>query len=99
MHKHKETIYAKRPNPVGDKLISGEERFEKLEIETQIKVLLEILKLTQIGLSKADLREIGESANTGVMLMSKNITKLQEIKLIHQSVTGIYEQQVDLLTV
>ena len=99
MHKHKETIYAKRPNPVGDKLTSGEEKFEKLELETQIKILLEILKLTQIGLPEADLREIGGAKSTGTIKVGKKISGLHELKLIHQSVTGIYEQQVDLLTV
>lgn len=99
MRKHKETIYAKRPNPVGDKLTSGEEKFEKLELETQIKILLEILKLTQIGLPEADLREIGGAKSTGTIKVGKKISGLHELKLIHQSVTGIYEQQVDLLTV
>lgn len=99
MRKHKETIYAKRPNPVGDKLLYGEDKFEKLEIETQIKILLEILKLTQIGLPEADLREIGGAKSTGTIKVGKKISGLHEIKLIHQSVTGIYEQQVDLLTV
>lgn len=72
---------------------------KKLELETQIKILLEILKLTQIGLPEADLREIGGAKSTGTIKVGKKISGLHELKLIHQSVTGIYEQQVDLLTV
>lgn len=97
--KFQNTIFANRPNPVGEKLKNGEELFEKLSITEQAKVLLQILQLTKLGLPKADLKLIGQSTSTGVMPISKTISGVSELKLINQSVTGIYEQQVDLLTV
>ena len=97
--KHVEKIYKNRPNPVGEKLEKRQTEFEKLSVEEQGKVILALLNLTKIGTAEANLELIGESAHTGKMLISKNITDVKEFYLIHQSVTGIYEKQVDLLTV
>lgn len=99
MKKHTEEIYSKRPNPVGDKLMEGEGRYCKLPIDEQVLVLLEILKLSSSANTGADLKGIGGSGKTGVMMISKNISGLPECKLIHQSVTGLYQEEVDLLTV
>ncbi len=97
--KHMEKIYKKRPNPVGEKLEKRQIEFEKLGVEKQGKVILALLNLTKIGTAEANLELIGESAHTGKMLISKNITDVKEFYLVHQSVTGIYEKQVNLLTV
>lgn len=97
--KHNNTIYSQRPNPVGEKLVKRREEFINLNLNDQVTVLLEILKLTQIALGGANLKLIGEAEKTGVMLISKDITTLDEMLLINQSVTGLYEQKVNLLTV
>lgn len=65
----------------------------------QCRVLYEILQLSIIGNTRADLQLIGGAAISGVMLLSKNITDSKEFILINQSVTGLFEQKVDLLTV
>jgi CRISPR-associated endonuclease Csn1 len=97
--KHTKAIYQKRLNPIGKKLIDAREKFEQLTVEKQSLVLLQILQATQIGIAAADLTLIGGTANSGVMLFGKNITALSECKLINQSVTGLFESSVDLLTV
>ena len=97
--KHLNQIYNRRPNPVGMKLESGEEKFVNLSIKKQIYVLKQILQLSQRGNQGADLTDIGESKKTGVSLVSKEVTKKQEFKLINKSVTGLYENEIDLLTV
>ena len=99
LEKHVEGIYAKRPNPIGAKLQEKKEKFEALAIAQQCKVLNEILKVSAIGGSGADLSLIKEAPGSGIMLMSKKLVKLTELKLINQSVTGVYESYVDLLTV
>lgn len=100
LEKHKGSIYAKRPNPVGDKLFKAEERFCSLELSEQCDVLIQILKLSSIGAAAyADLRMLGETAKCGVMLMPKKISDAKELILINQSVTGLYENCIDLLTV
>ena len=73
--------------------------FNQLEITEQRQLLLELLNLSKIGVVKANLTLIGETSSAGTMKVSKNISESKEFKLIHQSITGLYEKQVDLLNV
>jgi CRISPR-associated endonuclease Csn1 len=98
--KHKDGIYAKRPNPIGVTLDNGREKFISLEIDKQVNILIQILNLSLIcNSASADLKEIGGSSKTGVTLISKKVSGYSEFKLINYSVTGLYEKEVDLLTV
>lgn len=97
--KHCNTIYKNRPNPVGEKLEGWTENFEKLGLKKQIYVLLQILQLSQLTNMGADLTDIGGVKKTGVSTLNKKISEKKEFKLINQSITGLYESQVDLLTV
>ena len=47
----------------------------------------------------ADLTLINGSKIAGNMALSKNITNAKSAFLIHQSITGLFEQKIDLLTV
>ena len=97
--KHLEGIFSRRPNQVGKKIQEGKARFEDLSVEMQVDVLKQIIGLSAIGLTSADLTPIGGAAKSGTMKINKNITKTKEFKLIFQSVTGLYENEVDLLTI
>lgn len=92
-------IYSKRPNPVGEMLNNKENKFIKLKKGEQCKILSEILKLTTIGVNSANLKLIGEAERAGVMLIPKKIDSANEFLLIHQSVTGVYEKHIDLLSI
>ena len=92
-------IYGKRPNPIGEKMQSGREKFQKLELREQIDLLLNVIQLISHNSGGADLTKIGETKSAGTMKISKTISGRKEIKLIYQSVTGLYEKEVDLLTV
>lgn len=94
--KHSTGIFAKRLNAVGGMLQKGRAKFIGLEPAEQRRVLLEILRLSAIGLTRANLTAIGGSPNSGVMSISNNLSNAQEFLLIHQSVTGVYEKTVDL---
>lgn len=97
--KHLQGIYNLRPNPVGDKLVMGREKFVELSISEQIYVLLQILQLSQLINQGADLCMIGGAKKTGVTLTNKIVSDCREFKLINQSITGLYENEIDLLTV
>ena len=99
MEKHKSGIYAKRPNPVGDKLSAKFGIFKDLEVSKQCEVLIQIVGLSAIGITSADLTLIKEAPKCGIMLMSKKINGAKELLLINQSVTGLFESRIDLLTV
>ena len=92
-------IFSIRPNGIADKMNSGKQKFSDLSIEKQVVILAEMLKLTSLGTMTANLTEIGASANSGKMLMNKEISNNNEVILINQSITGLYETKVDLLTV
>lgn len=97
--KHGNGIFSKRINSVGKKLQESVEIFADLDVSQQCKVLGEILKLTTIGPTSADLTLLGGAAKSGLMLMSKNISDADEMLLMNQSVTGIFENSIDLKTV
>lgn len=97
--KHTNTIYAKRPNPVGEKLKKGRDKFITLDLSNQAKVLMQILQLTQLSNMGADLSMIGESKKTGITLISKMVSEADEFVLINQSPAGLYESEIDLKTI
>ncbi|MCD7835774.1 MAG: type II CRISPR RNA-guided endonuclease Cas9 [Lachnospiraceae bacterium] len=97
--KHSEQIFAQRPNSMGQMLIKSKTLFENLAIEEQVITLISILQLTAIGPTTTDLTKIGGSANSGKILINKKISDCSEFKLINQSITGVYENTIDLLTI
>ena len=97
--KHTNGIYSCRPNSVGEKLIQGYDKFCELRLEEQCKVLVNLLGISAIGGYGADLTLIGASAASGTTKISKNVCETEEFCIINQSVTGLYENRIDLLTV
>lgn len=98
--KMKNTIYRFRPNNQGDKLMEKEEKFKQLTCEEQCKVLQEILWLLRCKpQTTANLELIGGSANTGKIAISKVISNHESVIMKNQSVTGLFEQTLDLLKI
>ena len=93
------TIYQYRPANPKDNLLKGREKFLNLGLAEQCVVLGEILHLFQCKPLSANLILIGAAGNTGVTKIGKEISRCNSAKLVSQSVTGIYEQVVDLLTI
>ena len=92
--KHLNSVYAKRPNAYGQKLIDNRSRFVNLKPESQCEAILQILKLTKIGNNETNLKLIGESEHSGKMLISKNLKDTDKPAIICQSVTGLYERKI-----
>ena len=74
-------------------------RFEELKASDQCRVLMQILNLFSTDASSADLKLLCGKAGIGILLTSKNISGYagHSLLLIHQSVTGVFEKQIDLL--
>lgn len=96
--KFKDTIFKNLVGALQKCVLEGEDRFKELSIKTQCYVLTQILSNLQAG-TAADLREIGGSKNTGDYKINKKIIQAQEMILICQSVTGLYQSETDLLKV
>lgn len=97
--KHRASIFSKRPNPLEEKFELYREKYCELEELEQCKVIMQLLKLTAVGLPKADLTAIGGTSSVGIMRINKNICGAKEFLLVNQSVTGIFEKRIDLLKV
>lgn len=97
--KHTYGIYAKSPKSMTGIMDRGKGEFASLSVFKQCQVLLELLKLTRIGKNTADLTSIGGIKQSGILEINKTISEDNHLYLISQSVTGIYEEVKDLLTV
>ena len=75
------------------------ETFRSLSLEEQTLVLYEILHMFQCQSVSANLKAIGGPGNAGILVMNNNITNCNQISIINQSPTGVYEQEIDLLKV
>lgn len=93
-------ILSKRKNNIIPKLKDGLENFISLEKDKQVKLLLDIFEFLRVGTNGLSLEQIGVKGNNiGRMMISKNISNFTTFQLINQSVTGVYEKRIDLLTV
>ena len=97
--KYSEEIYSKRPNAIGDKLKQSVDIYTKLDIEDQVNLILNLTRLSGIGNDGIDLEKINGAKIAGKMKVGKQISDKNEVKLINKSITGIYENVIDLLTV
>lgn len=97
--KQKETIYKYRPNNQYEVLMKAQKKFEQLSCEEQCIVLNEILLLFKCKPNLSNLSLIGGAASSGSLKTNKLITNTESLILKNQSVTGLFEQTIDLLTV
>ena len=99
MEKHKDSIYSKRPNSIGEKLTEWTNRFKELSINQQVYILRQILQISSSGNQGADLQLLGGAAKTGISLVNKRIGDHEEFSLITMSPAGIYQNKIDLVHV
>lgn len=93
-----DTIYQYRPKNQIDTIEKGYEKFLELSCEEQCIVLNEILWLFRCtAKTRVNLKKIGGKENAGVIRIKHIISNEESVILYHQSVTGLYEQKIDLL--
>ncbi len=97
--KHDNTIYKYRPTNAVNKLVKCKAKFEEIVLEEQCIVIGQILQLFQCKYLGADLKLIGGGGRTGEIKVSKKLNLAKNVYMINQSVTGLYEQVIDLLTI
>jgi hypothetical protein len=61
------------------------------------KLIKEVLNLVKPTLQPMDCKMIGGAAKSGITLTPKMISRANEFRLIHQSITGIYEKEVKII--
>ena len=92
------SLYVIKYETVSKTLAESEYDFQKLSCSDQCRVLIQILNLFANNASIADLKLLNGKSGVGILRISKNIAPENDNKiiLIHQSVTGFYEQEIDL---
>lgn len=80
-------------------LLNQAGKFEELSLPEQCRLLMEVLKVFSTAAALGNLSAIGAAGSAGRVIYSKNVSSLKghQYKLIHQSVTGFFEQEIDLL--
>ena len=98
VEKYTNGIHSKQIGTMNNIIREGVDKFINLSLEEQIYILMQIINNLKLFV-KADMKLLGGSSQSGVLLMSKKISNAKEVILIHQSVTGLYQAEVNLLTV
>lgn len=99
LQKLRGNLYGVRLGTQVKTLEEGMEVFASLSLENKCKVIFEIAHLFQCQSGAADLSLIGGPGKAGIVKISKDISTISKAEIINQSITGIYEQRINLLTV
>lgn len=96
------TIYSKRPNQPAQTLISGRERFLKLDIISQIKALLNIHQVFGRLAGGIDLAAVGGKSKAAAVYLSTKISAWKknytDVRIVDTSPSGLREKKsVNLL--
>lgn len=97
LDKQTKTIYSKRPASQAATLSSKRRMFIEYDLGKQIELLGQIIKLLESGSQSADFTLIGKGKSCGIVKFSNNITDRNSFIIINQSITGLFEQSIDLL--
>ena len=90
-------VYAGISLSLYENLKNCRNNFIAISIQEQCVVLKEILKAFSCKAVYAKLKSIGGSTDfAGKITISKNLPKAKNVRLIYQSVTGLYEKKIDL---
>lgn len=97
--KLQKSIYRKRPAQQEKTLQNGIEKFDSLEsLREKAKVINEMITMFRCDATTvANLKAIGGSVNAGSMKIKKNTLTSKSLKLIHQSITGLFQTEEELV--
>ena len=89
-------IYSYKKNNQAKNIIDSFDNFVGLSIEDKVEVINQLILIFQGVNNGCNLKLIGLSAKTGVVFIPKKMN-YKEFKLINQSITGLFENEIDLL--
>lgn len=95
-NKLKNTIYKVQLSAQITTFENGREIFSSLSLPKQCEALYNAITLFGTSPSGKDLTGIGGKKDAGILLLNSNITKIKNISIIYQSVTGLFEKEVNL---
>lgn len=90
-------FYKNRPASQTSVLKQQRDKFAKLPLSKQIRVINEAINIFKCASATADFKLLEKGSACGKIQVSTNITKCKQCILINQSPTGVFEQEVDLM--
>lgn len=94
------TIFNVKFANIADILSKGKSSFENLPLKKQCEVIMQILSIVHCNVRTGDLTPIGGASKSGSVSTRAKIAPSKSIKsykIIHQSITGLYEQEIELI--
>ena len=100
VNKLTDTVFSIKFGDLGIKLRSKQENFESLTPEKQCYVICELLKILHANVVPGDLTYLGEAKKSGIATTNSKLSEIKNItsvKLINQSITGLFENEIELI--
>ena len=94
------TILNVKFSNVANVIKNKKEVFETLSLKEQCEVLMQILNILHANVRSGDLSLLGESKQSGIITTNSKISpskNIKSFKIINQSITGLFEQETELL--
>lgn len=95
------SVFEFRPANPYDTLQKGENAFKKLDIDTQVKVLLQIITVFGRNTSSCNLSAVGGKPKTATPTLSSSLSNWKKnyknVRIIDQSASGLFETKSDNL--
>lgn len=96
-YKMTETILKIKFKDMGEKIRAKRDKFIGLPIEKQCYVLNQVLNILHANVMSGDLKEIGLAGQAGKVTTSMELSGIKgKVKLINQSVTGLFENEYEI---
>ena len=78
-------------------MLNHRDKFEKMSILEQCKLLLEILKAFKCNAQTPSFSDLCGKGSVAIIKRSMSLNALKSAHLINQSITGLFETSIDLL--
>ena len=96
--KLKGTVYENTLKAPYDKILAARDKFQELSLKDQVYTIYNMLLMFNCNVVKTDLEKVGVKFDDRILL-NKKITNYQSVSIVHQSSTGLFEKEVDLLKI
>lgn len=90
-------VYKVKLSNFNETLKNGLDKISLMDDVDLAELLIEVSKLFKSSRETSNLKKISGSANAGTLKLGKNISNKEYITLVNQSITGLFENRVDLL--
>jgi CRISPR-associated endonuclease Csn1 len=98
INKMSKTIFAVKFGKLGNTLTDKRDEFESLSLYSQCYTLMQIINILHANVLSGDLTALGEAKKSGITTISNKLqSSYKSAKIINQSITGLFEQEIDLL--